>query len=68
LGYDAAQSKGFDWQSGYGAFSVSKSAEPRVKAYIENQEERHRRWNFTAEFTALLEKHGIPYQERYLWV
>jgi putative transposase len=62
------QCKGFDWQPGYGAFSVSKSGEGRVTAYVKNQEEHHRRWEFKAEFTALLEKHGIPYEERYLWV
>jgi putative transposase len=65
---NAPQSKGFEWQAGYGAFSVSKSAEPEVTAYIHNQEEHHRKWKFTAEFVALLEKHGIPYEERYLWV
>jgi REP element-mobilizing transposase RayT len=60
--------KGFDWQTGYGAFSVSKSAQPRVSLYVKNQEEHHQRLMFTAEFTALLEKHGIPYEERYLWI
>jgi putative transposase len=62
------QCKSFDWQSGYAAFSVSKSGEPRVKAYIDNHEEHHKRWKFTDEFRTLLEKHGIPYEERYLWV
>jgi REP element-mobilizing transposase RayT len=65
---NARQSKGFDWQTGYGAFSVSKSAEPRVKAYIKDQEEHHRIRSFTEEFTVLLDKHGIPYEERYLWI
>ena len=65
---NAPQSKGFEWQAGYGAFSVSKSAEPEVTAYIQNQEEHHRKWKFTAEFMALLDRHGIPYEERYLWV
>jgi REP element-mobilizing transposase RayT len=65
---NAPQSKGFDWQKGYGAFSVSKSAEPRVKTYIKNQEEHHRIRSFTEELTALLDKHGIPYEERYLWI
>ncbi len=60
--------KGFDWQPGYGAFSVSKSAEPRVKLYIFNQDEHHHKLRFTAEFVTLLERHGIPYEERYLWV
>jgi REP-associated tyrosine transposase len=61
------QCKGFDWQAGYGAFSVSKSAEEQVKMYIHRQEEHHKQWKFTEEFKALLEKHGIPYEERYLW-
>src|SRR4029078_1895464 len=59
---NAPQSKGFDWQKGYGAFFVSKSAESQVIAYIENQDEHHRAWKFTDEFKALLEKHGIPYE------
>jgi REP element-mobilizing transposase RayT len=61
-------SRGFDWQAGYGAFSVSKSAEPQLSAYIHNQEEHHRQRKFTAEFMALLEKHDIPFEERYLWI
>ena len=62
------QCKAFDWQEGYAAFSVSKSAEPRVKAYIYNQEEHHKERKFADEFKELLERHGIPYEERYLWV
>lgn len=61
------QCKGFDWQEGYGAFTVSKSAEEQVKKYIHEQEQHHKQWKFTEEFKALLEKHGIPYEERYLW-
>src|SRR5262245_33108208 len=62
------QCKSFDWQTGYGAFTVSKSAEVRVTEYIQNQEQHDRKWKFAAEFMALLEKHGIAYEERYLWV
>jgi len=64
----APQCKGFEWQAGYGAFSVSKSAEPRVIAYLHGQEEHHQKQNFQAEFVALLAKHDIPYEERYLWI
>jgi hypothetical protein len=42
--------------------------EDSVKAYIQGQEEHHRQSNFKEEFMALLNKHGIPYEERYLWV
>lgn len=65
---NAQQCKGFDWQTGYGAFTVSKSAEETVKTYIENQDEHHHHRSFDDEFRALLEKHGIPYEDRYLWV
>jgi len=58
----------FQWQEGYGAFSVSKSAEPRVANYVRTQEEHHSRQSFQDEFLALLEKHKITYDDRYLWV
>jgi putative transposase len=57
----------FAWQDGYGAFTVSKSAVPDVSAYIENQREHHRTRTFKEEFRALLDRHGIEYDERYLW-
>jgi REP element-mobilizing transposase RayT len=55
------------WQSGYAAFTVSASQVPIVRRYIENQEEHHRAQSFENEFVALLKKHGIEYDERYLW-
>jgi putative transposase len=57
----------FAWQKGYGAFSVSKSAEQGVRKYISNQETHHKRHSFQNEFLALLRKHEIEYDERYLW-
>ena len=57
----------FGWQAGYGLFSVSESNLAVVKKYIENQEEHHRRLTFQEEFVALLEKHGITYDPKYLW-
>lgn len=57
----------FYWQSGYGAFSVSESNVERVKQYIANQEEHHRKMSFQDEFRLLLERHGIEYDERYVW-
>ncbi len=57
----------FHWQNGYGAFSVSQSNAPQVKQYVENQEEHHRTRTFQEEFRLLLEKHGIEYDERYVW-
>jgi REP element-mobilizing transposase RayT len=57
----------FAWQGGYGAFTVSTSQVPRVRRYIENQEEHHRTQTFEEEFVALLKKHRIEFDERYLW-
>ena len=55
------------WQAGYGAFSVSQSAVDDVKAYIERQEEHHKRMSFKEEFLAFLKRHGIEFDERYVW-
>ena len=57
----------FYWQAGYGAFSVSRSNVGQVKQYIANQEEHHRTRTFQEEFRLLLERHGIKFDERYVW-
>jgi REP-associated tyrosine transposase len=58
---------GFAWQEGYGAFSVSQSNVPSVVRYIARQEEHHRKISFQDEFLEFLKKHGIDYDERYIW-
>jgi putative transposase len=58
----------FEWQEGYGAFSVSASQAQRIIAYLEGQKEHHRRKAFQEEFRALLDKHGISYDARYLFI
>jgi hypothetical protein len=57
----------FAWQKGYGAFSISKSIETRLIEYIKNQQEHHRRRGFKEEFLKLLDRHGVEYNEQYLW-
>jgi len=59
--------KSFGWQTGYGAFSVSKSNIPNVIKYIDTQEEHHRKISFQEELIAFLKRHGIEYDERYIW-
>ena len=59
--------KGFAWQIGYGAFTVSVSNCDAVKQYIAGQEEHHRTKTFQEEYVAFLQKHGVQYDERYLW-
>lgn len=57
----------FEWQKGYGAFSVSPSMVATVKAYIRNQPEHHKKRNFEEEFLALLRKSGIPFDETHVF-
>ena len=60
------QGKGFRWQEKYGAFSVSKSAEGRVRNHIASQEQHHRIQSFTEEFLTLIKRHAIEYDELYI--
>jgi putative transposase len=57
----------FGWQAGYAAFSVSYSQLEQVKAYIRNQADHHRKVSFQDELRALLRKHNIEWDERYIW-
>lgn len=56
----------FGWQSGYGAFSYSKSLVSAVKKYVENQKEHHRRKTFQEELIDFFEKAGIEYTPAYM--
>ena len=56
----------FAWQEGYGAFSVSASQIPTVKKYINTQAEHHRHRDFRTEYLALLKKHNIPYDPKFV--
>ncbi|MCI0536793.1 MAG: hypothetical protein L0Z50_16370 [Verrucomicrobiales bacterium] len=38
-----------------------------AEGVFENQETHHRKMTFQEEFIALLKKHRIEYDERYLW-
>jgi len=58
---------GFEWQKGYGAFSVGSSQAEATLAYIAGQKEHHRKRDFQAEFLAILKRHGIEYDPRYVW-
>jgi REP element-mobilizing transposase RayT len=57
----------FAWQSGYGAFTVSPSQLPALIDYVDHQEDHHRARTFQDEFVAILKKHGVEYDEQYLF-
>ena len=57
----------FAWQEGYGAFSIGVSQVVDTITYIQSQPKHHRKKTFQEEFLAFLKKHGVEYDERYLW-
>jgi putative transposase len=59
--------RGFFWQRGYGAFSVSPSQLKSVIRYIDGQQNHHRTHTYQDEYRELLRKHGIDFDERYVW-
>lgn len=57
----------FAWQEGYSAFSVSESNMEAVRKYIRGQAEHHRKHSFEDELRGLLVKHGVQFDERYVF-
>ena len=57
----------FRWQVKYGAFGVSVSLLDKTIEYIRNQQQHHRKMTFEEEFLALLKKHRLAYDPRFLW-
>lgn len=54
-----AAMRSFEWQEGYGAFSIGVSALDATVEYIRNQVEHHRKRSFREEFAAMLRGHGF---------
>ncbi len=59
--------QGFAWQQGYGIFGVSESNVDAAVRYIANQHVHHEKHSFQEEYRALMQKHGIAIDERYVW-
>jgi REP element-mobilizing transposase RayT len=57
----------FGWQNGFSAFSVSFSQVPRVRRYIETQEEHHHGTDFKVELLTMLRKNHVEFDEATLW-
>jgi putative transposase len=58
--------RSFAWQRGFGAFSVSASNAPAVIRYIQTQQAHHKKMSFDEELIALLKKHGMDFDPRYV--
>ncbi len=57
----------FNWQEGYGAFSVSPPQLDKVIAYIRNQRAHHRKKTFEEEFIAMLDEANVAYDPKYVF-
>ena len=56
---DHLDRRSFDWQDGYGAFSIGISQLENTIGYINNQERHHAKMNFPQELEKMLKRHGI---------
>jgi len=59
--------RGFEWQEGYGIFTIGYSQIEKTVQYIERQQEHHRKKTFQEEYLEFLKKYHIEYDERYIW-
>jgi putative transposase len=50
----------FEWAIEYFAVSVSESHLHKVREYIKNQEEHHRKKNWEEEYYELMDEYGFP--------
>lgn len=58
---------GFEWQKGYGAFTVSYDRVEAIRKYIRNQKEHHKTRTLQEEYIGFLQRHGIEFQLNYLF-
>lgn len=54
----------FEWQEGYGAFTIGKSGVAETIDYINRQEEHHKTRTFDEKFAAFLRRHEIEVDPR----
>jgi hypothetical protein len=56
----------FEWQDGYGVFTVSYSQVETVRQYVQRQEEHHRTRTFREEYLEFLQRHMVEFDDRYV--
>ena len=60
------QHSDFEWQEGYGAFSIGISGVDDTMKYIQTQPEHHQKMTFREEVEVFLKKHGMEYEQKML--
>lgn len=61
--HEQAGKRQFDWQEGYGGFTIGLSQVPATVRYISNQSKHHAKVSFQEEWDAILKRHGLPEDE-----
>lgn len=57
----------FEWQTGYGAFSLGQSQIDRVFKYIANQKDHHKIKTFREEYIDFLKAYQVEYKIEYIF-
>lgn len=57
----------FEWQRGYGAFSIGVSDLERTIDYINDQSKHHEKLSFEDEYVVFIKKNGLEYDEKYVF-
>lgn len=57
----------FEWQEGFGAFSLGQSQLDDIFSYIRNQEEHHQKKSFMEEYQEFLKLYQVDYKTEYLF-
>ncbi|HNR74042.1 MAG TPA: IS200/IS605 family transposase [Cyclobacteriaceae bacterium] len=57
----------FEWQTGFGAFTLGHSQLDTIVAYIKNQEEHHKKKSFREEYLDFLERYEIDFKPEYIF-
>jgi REP element-mobilizing transposase RayT len=65
--HEEKQHRNFQWQAGYGAFTVSYSGIDAVRQYICKLADHHKTRSFEDEFRMILQRHQIVFDEKYLF-
>lgn len=64
---DEGRQTDFEWQKGYGGFTVSYDRVDSICKYIQKQEEHHKTRTFQDEYIDFLQRHGIEFRPEYLF-
>lgn len=57
----------FEWQTGFGAFTLGQRQIPTIVNYIKNQEEHHKVQTFKEEYIDFLKDYEIDFKHEYIF-